>query len=176
MYSLLNAIAHSFDVVTATNMVSGWGLGLFSKLVQAGSLTFLSIIIGVICCMCHVSSRIVVDISESSLLCSQCFFRPHWNKDNMLSENYHYLYTCFSKLCSSDCFSFILSFPIISPYFRFIIKHKNYYGVICCMLSTCHVSSRIVADISESSLLFSQCFFRPYWNEDEMLSENYPYF
>ena len=125
---------------------------------------------------CHVSSRIVVDISESSLLCSQCFFRPHWNKDNMLSENYHYLYTCFLKLCSSDCFSFILSFPIISPYFRFIIKHKNYYGVICCMLSTCHVSSRIVADISESSLLFSQCFFRPYWNEDEMLSENYPYF
>ena len=29
------------------------------------------------------------------------------------------------------------------------------FGVVCCMLSTFHVSSRIVANISESSLLFS---------------------
>ena len=30
------------------------------------------------------------------------------------------------------------------------------FGVMCCMFSTFHVSSRIVANISESSLLFSQ--------------------
>ena len=122
------------------------------------------------------ASRILVDTSESSVLFSQCFFRSHWNKDKMLSENYPYLLTCFSKFCSSGCFSYILCFPIIYSYFWFINKHKNYYVVIFFMLSTCHVSSRIVADISESSLLFSQCFFRPYWNEDKMFSENYPYF
>ena len=39
---IFDTIAHSFDVVTTTNMGSGWVLGLFSKLVQAGSLTFLN--------------------------------------------------------------------------------------------------------------------------------------
>ena len=34
---------------------------------------------------------------------------------------------------------------------------------MCCMLSTFHVSSWIVANISESSLLFSQYRFRPCW-------------
>ena len=30
------------------------------------------------------------------------------------------------------------------------------FGIMCCMLSTFHMSSRIVANISESSLLLSQ--------------------
>ena len=34
---------------------------------------------------------------------------------------------------------------------------------MCCMLSTFHVSSQIVANISESSHVFSWWFFRPCW-------------
>ena len=35
-------------------------------------------------------------------------------------------------------------------------SHLFEFGIMCCMLSTFHVSSRIVANISESSLLLSQ--------------------
>ena len=45
---------------------------------------------------------------------------------------------------------------------------------MCCMLSTFNVSSQIVANISESSVLFSQWLFRLCWRKT--LSENYyPY-
>ena len=37
------------------------------------------------------------------------------------------------------------------------------FGIMCCMLSTFHVSSRIVANISESSLLLSQHLSRLSW-------------
>ena len=37
----------------------------------------------------------------------------------------------------------------------FQYSHLFEFGVMCCMLSTSHVSSRIVANISESSLLLS---------------------
>ena len=48
------------------------------------------------------------------------------------------------------------------------------FGVMCCMLSTFHVSSRIVANFSEPPLLFSQQLFRPCWRKT--LPENYyPY-
>ena len=36
------------------------------------------------------------------------------------------------------------------------VFYRFEFGIMCCMLSTFHVSSRIVANISESSLLLSQ--------------------
>ena len=45
------------------------------------------------------------------------------------------------------------------------------FGVVWCTLSTFHVSSWIMANISESSLLFSQLLFRPCWRKT--LPDNY---
>ena len=57
------------------------------------------------------------------------------------------------------------------PFMQVLKSFKCY----CYQLGLFAVSSQIVAEISESSLPFSQCFFRPHWNKDKMLSENYPY-
>ena len=45
------------------------------------------------------------------------------------------------------------------------------WGIMCCMLSTFHVSSQIMATISESSLLMSQWLFRLCWRKT--LPDNY---
>ena len=53
-------------------------------------------------------------------------------------------------------------------------SHSFEFGIMCCMLSTFHVSSRIVANNSKSSILPSQYLFRLCWKKT--LLENYlPY-
>ena len=37
------------------------------------------------------------------------------------------------------------------------------FGVMCCMLSTFHLSSQIITNVSEPSFLISEWLFRPCW-------------
>ena len=79
------------------------------------------------------------------------------------------------------CFCHGQLFSIMGSLYRealliYLWHTAMFYGcvIMCCMLSTFHVSSWIVANISEPSLLFSQKPFRPCWRK--ILPENYyPY-
>ena len=92
-------------------MGSGWGLGLFSKLVQAGSLTFISATYwGYLLHVEHISCV----ITNCVLLFIQCLCRPYWNEDQMLSENdYPYLFDLYFKICSSVAFLIFCVFLLI---------------------------------------------------------------
>ena len=89
-------------------MGSGWGLCLFSKLVQAGSLTFFSATNwGYLLHVEHISYV----ITNCVLLFSQCLYRPDWNEDQMLSENcYPYLSDVFFRICTSVAFLIFCAF------------------------------------------------------------------
>ena len=47
-------------------------------------------------------------------------------------------------------------FKLFTPLEMFGWTHLFEFGIMCCMLHTFHVSSRIMANISESSILLSQ--------------------
>ena len=53
-------------------------------------------------------------------------------------------------------FSWVVATFTLLPPGMFEWPHLFEFGVMCCMLSTCRVLSRIVANISETSLLFSK--------------------
>ena len=60
----------------------------------------------------HVSSRIVVNISELSSLLSQCLFIPYWR--NILPENYYPIFRrTLQNVAFPGCFSFIVFYRYI---------------------------------------------------------------
>ena len=76
--------------------------------------------IGFVCCMLstfRVSSWIVTNIIESSLLLSQYLFKLCWRET--LPEN-DYPYLVLQNVALPGCFPYILCYPMISSYFLLV--------------------------------------------------------